>query len=389
MARTTRDSARADSARADSKGAPDPDDPRKPDDPTDVTKPSWKYVLTKTAREFSKDQCTDIAAALTYYAVLSLFPALIAIFSLLGVIGQGQAAADAVLDIIGSVAPGGTADIVRDPIQQFASSPAAGFALVSGIVLAIWSASGYVGAFSRAMNRIYEIPEGRPFWKLKPVQLLVTVISIVLVALAAVILVVSGPVADAIGGALGLGGTVQTVWAIVKWPVLAFIVVLILAILYYATPNAKQPKFRWLSMGALLAIIVLAIATVAFGFYVANFSNYDKNYGSLAGVVIFLLWLWIVNNALLFGAEFDAELERGRELQAGIAAERSLQLPPRDTRKSDKAAKKQEVDVLKGRLLRESRGKTDGASHDGSSGGGSSGGDSGRRSGRDGKKGRR
>ncbi|AXH37544.1 YihY/virulence factor BrkB family protein (plasmid) [Humibacter sp. BT305] len=363
MARTTpdsarADSARADSARADSKGAPDPDDPRKPDDPTDVTKPSWKYVLTKTAREFSKDQCTDIAAALTYYAVLSLFPALIAIFSLLGVIGQGQAAADAVLDIIGSVAPGGTADIVRDPIQQFASSPAAGFALVSGIVLAIWSASGYVGAFSRAMNRIYEIPEGRPFWKLKPVQLLVTVISIVLVALAAVILVVSGPVADAIGGALGLGGTVQTVWAIVKWPVLAFVVVLILAILYYATPNAKQPKFRWLSMGALLAIIVLAIATVAFGFYVANFSNYDKNYGSLAGVVIFLLWLWIVNNALLFGAEFDAELERGRELQAGIAAERSIQLPPRDTRKSDKAAKKQEVDVLKGRLLRESRGKS-------------------------------
>lgn len=388
MARTTRDSARADSARADSKGAPDPDDPRKPDDPTDVTKPSWKYVLTKTAREFSKDQCTDIAASLTYYAVLSLFPALIAIFSLLGVIGQGQAAADAVLDIIGSVAPGGTADIVRDPIQQFASSPAAGFALVSGIVLAIWSASGYVGAFSRAMNRIYEIPEGRPFWKLKPVQLLVTVISIVLVALAAVILVVSGPVADAIGGALGLGGTVQTVWAIVKWPVLAFIVVLILAILYYATPNAKQPKFRWLSMGALLAIIVLAIATVAFGFYVANFSNYDKNYGSLAGVVIFLLWLWIVNNALLFGAEFDAELERGRELQAGIAAERSLQLPPRDTRKSDKAAKKQEVDVLKGRLLRESRGKTDGASHDGSSGG-DSGRESGRGSGRDGKKGRR
>lgn len=359
MARTA-----SDTARTDSKGAPDPDDPRKPDDPTDVTKPSWKYVLTKTAREFSKDQCTDIAASLTYYAVLSLFPALIAIFSLLGVIGQGQAAADAVLDIIGSVAPGGTADIVRDPIEQFASSPAAGFALVSGIVLAIWSASGYVGAFSRAMNRIYEIPEGRPFWKLKPVQLLVTVISIVLVALAAVILVVSGPVAEAIGGALGLGGTVQTVWAIAKWPVLAFVVVLILAILYYATPNAKQPKFRWLSMGALLAIVVLAIATVAFGFYVANFSNYDKNYGSLAGVVIFLLWLWIVNNALLFGAEFDAELERGRELQAGIAAERSIQLPPRDTRKSDKVAKKQEVDVLKGRLLRESRGKESASSEE-------------------------
>ncbi len=333
--------------------APDPEAPGKPDSPDDLTKRSWKYILQKTIREFSSDQCTDIAAALTYFAVLSIFPGLIAVFSLLGVVGQGQAASEAVLDIVEQVAPGDTADTIRGPIEQIATSPAAGFALVTGILLAIWSASGYVGAFSRAMNRIYEIEEGRPFWKLKPTQLLVTVIAIVLLVVAAVILVVSGPVTEAVGEAIGLGTVAQTIWAIVKWPVLAFIVVLIVAILYYATPNAKQPKFRWISIGALLAIVVLALATVAFGFYVANFSNYDRTYGSLAGIIIFLLWLWIANLALLFGAEFDAELERGRQLQAGIAAEEDIQLPPRDTRKSNKVAEKERKDVEEGRRIRQ------------------------------------
>ncbi|MDF2508310.1 MAG: Ribonuclease, partial [Microbacterium sp.] len=179
--------------------------------------------------------------------------------------------------------------------------------------------------------------------------------------IAAIILVVSGPVTRAIGGALGLGDVPQTIWSIAKWPVLAFIVVLIVAILYYATPNAKQPKFRWISIGALLAIVVLALATLAFGFYIANFSNYERTYGSLAGIVIFLLWLWIANLALLFGAEFDAELERGRQLQAGIAAEEDIQLPPRDTRKSDKAAEKEQKDIEEGRKIRQRSGSGDDA----------------------------
>lgn len=336
----------------DQRTAPDPETDRKPDSPDDLHKRSWKYVLQKTIREFSSDQCTDIAAALTYYSVLSLFPGLIAVFSLLGVFGQGKAASDAVLGIIEQVAPGDTVETIRGPIEQIAQSPAAGFALVTGILLAVWSASGYVGAFSRAMNRIYEIEEGRPFWKLKPAQLLVTVISIVLLVVAAIILVVSGPVTEALGEALGLGAVAQTVWSIAKWPVLAFIVVLIVAILYYATPNAKQPKFRWISIGALIAIVVLVLASLAFGIYVGNFSNYDRTYGSLAGIIIFLLWLWIANLALLFGAEFDAELERGRQLQAGIPAEEDIQLPPRDTRKSDKAAEKERKDIEEGRRIR-------------------------------------
>jgi membrane protein len=331
---------------------PHEDDGRKPDSPTEIEKPSWKYVLRKTMREFGSDQCTDIAASLTYYAVLSLFPALIAIISLLGVFGQGQSTVDAVIEVVRPLAPDAVG-ILQPVIEGFVNSPAAGFALVSGIVLAIWSASGYVGAFSRAMNRIYEIPEGRPFWKLKPTQLAVTVIGIVILLVCALIIAISGPVTEAIGEALGLGATVQLVWSIAKWPVLALLMILLLGILYYATPNAKQPKFRWMSLGAALALLVLVVASVAFAFYVTTFSNYAKSYGSLAGVVVFLLWLWIANLALLFGAEFDAELERGRQLQAGIAAEETIQLPPRDTKVSDKKAAAEREDVKLGRGIRE------------------------------------
>lgn len=331
---------------------PDEDDARKPDSPTDIEKPSWKYVLQRTMREFGSDQCTDIAASLTYYAVLSLFPALIAIISLLGVFGQGQQTVDAVTDVVQPLAPDAVT-LLSPIIQGFVQSPAAGFALVSGIVVAIWSASGYVGAFTRAMNRIYEIPEGRPFLTLKPMQLGVTVVGIVILLVCALIIAISGPVTEAIGAALGVGPTVQIVWSIAKWPVLAFAIVLLIAILYHATPNAKQPRFRWMSMGAAIALVVLVLASVAFAFYVTYFASYAKSYGALAGVVVFLLWLWIANLALLFGAEFDAELERGRQLQAGIAAEETLQLPPRATVVSDKKAAAEREDVKRGRSIRE------------------------------------
>lgn len=335
------------------KDAPAPESGEKPDSPAKLEKRSWSYVLRKTIREFTADQCMDAAAALTYYAVLSLFPALLAIFSLLGVFGQGRAASDAVLGIVEDVAPGDTADTLRGPIEQMAQAPGAGLALITGILLALWSASGYVGAFSRVMNRIYEIEEGRPFWKLRPMQLLVTVVTVVCLTLVAIGLVLSGDVVDAVGSSIGASGLVTTLWNVLKWPVMLFIVVFLVALLYYATPNAKQPKFRWISLGALLAIVVLIVATLGFGLYVANFSNYDRTYGSFAGVIIFLLWIWIANLALLFGAEFDAELERGRQLQAGIDAEVDIQLPARDTRTSDKRAEKEREDVAEGRRIRE------------------------------------
>lgn len=337
--------------------APHPDDPRKPDSPTDLTKPSIFYVLRKTAREFQHDQCTDLAAALTYYAVLSLFPAVLVVVSLLGVFGQGGRTTDAVLDIVGDLAPPSAVETLQPTIAQLVESPSAGLALILGLLAALWSASGYVGAFGRAMNRIYEVAEGRPVWKLRPLQLVLTMAGLVLVAAVAFMLAVSGPVASAVGNAIGAGDVALTLWTILRWPVILIFVVVAVAVLYHATPNVQQPKFRWISVGAALAIVVWILASVGFGIYVANFSSYNKTYGALAGVIIFLLWLWITNLALLFGAELDAELERGRQLQAGIPAERELQLPPRDTRVVDKYEAAAEKDVERGKRLRLSRGK--------------------------------
>jgi membrane protein len=334
----------------------DPSDPGKPESPTDLTKPSVLYVLRMTAREFARDQCTDLAAALTYYAVLSIFPALLVVVSLLGVFGQGKRTTDAVLKIVGDLGPSSAVDALRKPIEQLVASPSAGFALVAGVVGALWSASGYVGAFGRAMNRIYEIDEGRPMWKLRPLQLVLTLAALIMAAAVAFMLAVSGPVASAIGGAIGAGQLALTGWSIARWPVVLVFVIVAVAILYYATPNVQQPNFRWISVGAAVAIVTWVVASVLFGLYVANFGSYNKTYGALAGVIVFLLWLWITNLALLFGAELDAELERGRELQAGMAAERDLQLPPRDTRVLQKNEAKEQQDVERGSELRRSHG---------------------------------
>jgi membrane protein len=336
---------------------PHPDDPRKPDSPTELTKPSWRYVVRKTVREFSDDECTDLAAALTYYSVLALFPGAIAMLSLVGLFGQGDESVDTLMQILRDVGASSAADTLEPTLVELSKTQNAGLGLLLGLALALWSASGYVGAFGRGMNRIYEVAEGRPIWKLRPAMLLVTLVTVVLTALVALGLVLTGPAAQAVGDAVGLGDTAVLVWNIAKWPVLLLVVVMIVALLYYATPNIKQPRFRWVSVGAVVAILTWVVASAAFGFYVANFSSYNKTYGSLAGVVVFLLWLWITNLALLFGAELDAELERGRELQAGMPAEEVIQLPARDTRKSDKAARKAEKDVARGRELRLARGE--------------------------------
>ncbi|WP_127130181.1 YihY/virulence factor BrkB family protein [Georgenia sp. SYP-B2076] len=334
-----------------------PDDDVKPDSPTEIKKPSWGYVLRKTLREFLDDQCTDIAAALTYYAVLSIFPALIALVSVLSLVGQGGTT-NSIVGMVEKFVPAEAMKTLGPIIDRLTSAPAPGFGLILGLLVALWTASNYVNAFSRAMNRMYEIPEGRPFWKLRPTMYVLTAVMLVLVALAGVLLVVSGPIARAIGDAIGLGPAAVTAWNIAKWPVLLAVVIVIIALLYYVTPNIKQPKFHWISIGAIIAIVIGALASLAFAFYVGNFGSYDATYGTLAGVIVFLLWLYIMNLALLFGAEFDAELERGRELQAGIPAEESVQLPPRDTRASDKKAAKEREDIEKGRALRLSRGDT-------------------------------
>src|SRR5690554_4355003 len=338
-----------------SKGAtaPHSEDGRKPDNPAEISRPAWKFVIRRTIHEFSWDQCTTLAAALTYYGVLSLFPGLLALVSVLGLFGQAEATTAAIVEILRGVADPAVVEAVRGPIEELASAQGAGLAFVIGLVGAIWSASGYVAAFAQAMNRIYEVDEGRPFWKLRPIMLVVTIILLLLAIVMALLLVVSGPVAEAIGDAIGLGPAVVAVWNIAKWPVLAVFAVLLVAVLYYATPNVKQPKFRWMSVGSFLALLGLALASLGFFFYVSNFANYNKTYGSIGGIIVLVLWLWIANIALVFGAEFDAGMERGRQLQGAIEAEETLQLPPRDDRQSKKRQRGEADDVAEGRRVRE------------------------------------
>ncbi len=309
-----------------------PSDGRAPKGPSDLGKPSWSGVLKRTISEFKDDDLTDWAAALTYYGVLSIFPALIALVSVLGLVGRS--ATQPLIDNLTQVAPGPAREVFTSAIQNLQNSPgASGFAFVLGLAVALWSASGYVAAFMRASNRIYEVEEGRPFWKKGPVRLGVTVALGLLLALSALAVVLTGGLADQAGRLLGLGASVVTVWDIAKWPVLLVVVSFMFALLYWAAPNVKQPGFRWISPGGLVAVVLWVIASVLFAFYVANFGSYNKTYGTLGGVISFLVWLWIYNIAVLLGAEFNAELERGRQIEAGLPPDREPFLEPRDTTK--------------------------------------------------------
>jgi membrane protein len=301
-----------------------------PRQPTDLRGRSWWGTTRRTVTAFSADNLTDRAAALTYYGVLAIFPALIVLVSILGLIGSS--ATQPLITNLGTVAPGPAKQIFTSAITGIQKSPqgAAGVLFVVGLATALWSASGYIGAFIRASNSIYEVEEGRPFWKLRPLQLVVTLVMVLMLAVSAVAVVVTGGLAKQVGNLIGVGGTAVQIWDIAKWPVLVVIVSLMFSILYWAAPNVRQPRFRWISPGGLIAVLVWIVVSAAFAFYVANFASYNKTYGTLGGIVAFLVWLWLSNLAMLLGAEFNAELERSRELEGGLPAERNIQLPPRD-----------------------------------------------------------
>ena len=275
---------------------------------------------------------TDLAAGLTYYGVLALFPALIALVSIVGLFGDPSSTTRTLTDIVSDLGPETAADTFNGPIENLtADREAAGALFVVGLLGALYSASGYVGAFMRASNRIYGVQEGRPFWKLRPLQIAVTLVMVLLVALVVVALVLSGPVAEAVGKALGLTSTAVTIYGLAKWPVLAAVVLTTLAFLYYVSPNVRLPAFRWITPGSMVAVALWILASIGFAFYLSNFGSYDKTYGTLGGVVTFLVWVWITNIAVLLGVELNAELERAREIQAGVAgSEESIQLRPRE-----------------------------------------------------------
>ncbi len=288
-------------------------------------------TLRRVIARFREDNMTDWAAALTYYGLLSLFPMLIALVSVVGLFGNPQGTTRTVTDIVTRIGPESGADTFAGPIKSITSNRgSAGVLFVLGLATALWSASGYIGAFMRASNVIYQSPEGRPFWKLRPLQLGVTLVMVVMVAAVLLALVLTGPVVRAVADPLGVGGSAVTIWNYAKWPVLAALFVLMIDLLYFTSPNAKLRGFAWMTPGALLALALWGLASAGFAFFVANFSSYDKTYGTLGGVVVLLIWIWITNVAILLGHQLNAERERSRQLAEGVPkAEEELQLEPR------------------------------------------------------------
>jgi membrane protein len=312
-----------------------PDDHRVADEPrapTDIPAAGWRQIVLRAVKEFKHDDVTDRAAALTYYGVLAIFPAVLVLISIIGL--AGDSTTQKILDNLGNVAPGGVNSFLRTVIEQVqGKSGAASLGAIIGLVVALWSASGYVAAFMRASNAIYDVDEGRPIWKTAPVRLGVTLLLVIMLVASAVMVVVTGPVASQIGSAIGIGNTAVTVWNIAKWPVLLVLVSLMFSLLYWACPNVKQPGFKWITPGGVLAVIIWLIASGLFAVYVAFSGSYNKTYGTVATVIIFLVWLWITNIAILLGAEFNAESQRQRAMEAGLPEDLEPFAELRDTRK--------------------------------------------------------
>jgi membrane protein len=319
-------------AGADSSEQPGSNEDRAREGPTDLKREAWGGALKRTVAEFREDNLTVWAAALTYYGVLSIFPALLALISLLGLIGKS--ATQPLINNLSSVASGPAKQIITSAIQNLQSGRGgAGALFIVSLAAALWAASGYVAAFMQGSNVIYDVGEGRPIWKTLPTRLLTTLVLLLLLAVAAVGVTFTGGLATQAGKLLGVGSSAVTIWDIAKWPVILATVLTMLSILYWASPNVKHPRFRWVSAGGILGVVVWLLASAAFALYVANFASYNKTYGAFGGVIVFLVWLWISNIAILLGAEFDAELERGRQIHAGHPAKDEPFLEPRDTRK--------------------------------------------------------
>ena len=301
---------------------------------------TWRGVLWRSAKGFIDDDCADLAAALTYNAVLAIFPGAIVVVALVNLVTDGPTAVDTILDVLADLGAGAVIgnESFRTTLDAIIVQQSSAKALLSfGLLGALWSASNFVGVFTRASNRVYGVKEGRPFWKLRPLQIGLSAVALVLMALVATGLVISGPLVDAVGNLLHAGDTARTAWSIGRWPVLVLILMLLLSLLFWIAPNVKQPRFRWLTLGGAVALLVWVIASFGFGIYVANFGSYDKTYGSLGAIIAFLVWLYLANSALMLGVEINAEVQRGRQLQAG-EKDPDPPLPPREPADDDDRA---------------------------------------------------
>lgn len=320
--------------------------------PLQIQSQTWRYVWRRTLQEFVHDGCVDAAGSLTFFAVLSIFPAGLALVALIGVVGDSEAVVTRLLTLLDQVAPPEVTETLESPLLEIAGASTAELTLFIAVPTAVWSASLYVGAFGRTLNRIHDVAEGRPYWKRKPAQLGVTIALMILALVVIGVIVISRPVARAIGDALAIGDAALSAWDILKWPLLACSVAAMVTVLYKGTSNLRQPPARWLAIGAVLAIVLLGVSSTGLFVYLSGFADYNRTFGAFASVIVFLIWVFMINMALLFGAEFNAELERGRQLQAGQRAEVRIQLDPRDTTLSEHTARAAEITRHRGELLR-------------------------------------
>jgi membrane protein len=324
-----------------------------PDSPVGLSRDDWRVILRRTVHEYRINQVQDMASALTYYTVLAIFPALLAVLATVGIFGSAEAGAENVLRVIDDLGGASAAETLREPLEQLANASNAALAFITGLVAVLWVTSGYLGTFGRGMNRIYGVEEGRPFWEMRPAMLGVSAVLVVLGALVAVGLTVTGPVAESVARVLGLDEGVVFWWDLLKLPVLAGIVIVVMAVLYWAAPNVRRRHFRWFSVGAATALVVWIVTTALFGAYVFGFGAYGRTYGMVGGVIAFLLWVWLSNLAMLFGAVLDTEVERARQLRAGVTAEVRVQLPLRDDRRITKNFVQRATDIRASAAMRE------------------------------------
>ena len=293
---------------------------------------TWRGVLWRSAKGYLDDDCMDLAAALTYHAVLAVFPSMIVVVAMVNLVTDGNTAVQSVLDLLDDLGAGavtGNESFTAVINAVIAQDSSAKVLLSVGLLGALWSASGYVGVFTRASNRVYGVEEGRPFWKLRPLQIVLSAVALVLMALVGTGLVISGPLVDAVGDLVHAGAGARQLWSIGRWPVLVLILMLLLSMLFWIAPNVRRPRFRWLTLGGTVALLAWAAASAGFGLYVANFGSYDRTYGSLGAIIAFLVWLYLANCALMLGVEINAEVQRGRRMQAG-GDDDDPALPPKE-----------------------------------------------------------
>lgn len=282
-----------------------------------LTPATWWGVLVRSVRGFRRDRCLDFAASLTYWSLLAMFPALVMVVALVGLVATGQAAVDAIVETVAELAPAQAAGAIETRIREVTEQRSGTGALLSvGAIGALWTASAYLRSFTRAANAVHEVVESRPAYRLVPLQLALTVLGLLIASVVVAALVVSGPVARAVGSAIGAGDLAVATWEVVKWPVLLVLALVLLSLLFWVAPDVPRPRLRWLAVGGLATVVIAAVASAGFGIYVANLGTYDVTYGALGAVIVFLVWLFLVNCAVLLGVEINAELQRGRRLQA-------------------------------------------------------------------------